>query len=575
MKKKTIIATLLAVVALIVVKKAISFIYDKIQVMNAPTMQEISEANPWTVPADWFKTDTITIKGRIEDYDAEQFGFTSMACYYTDVFEKGSTVLVLDIADDGTFCKKFLASYPVHNSFIADGSKVFFNAIPFFARPGETIDITVRKASFWRYKCVYNNGSSRDVERWLRTSGKFVDALRPLWKFEGKFDDANKVADEVWKRLMAKLQSISRREDYTPMEVQLALADIQARFGMDYIGCIERQARALVKQEQRDSTWHTEILDSAEWKKYLDSKTYEPMRRIDYDNPLLFVSSSYDFLQNRIQYAKPVREGQYKGLLSEEGGMVINVENFTKKLVNGLAALRDFMVTDHDNLLAQMCVYKDMVSEFDTWREEGGSLQEMLADTIITEAQKKKNLDNWPTLTKMWPLYIDAIKNPYIRQKAEQFRDRRLAQKDLATPLPSTPEAELIHSLVAKYPGRILVIDFWGMTCGPCRAAIQESKELRAEIAKRNDVKLVFIAGERTAVGSDAYKQYVAEWLADEETVCLTNAEFRRLQEMFQFNGIPHYETITPDGRRVREDLSISGYHDFNNELERVLEKLK
>ena len=287
MKKRSIIIIILAVVVIIAMKKGVSFVYDKIQVMNAPTMQEISEANPWTVPADWFKTDTITIKGCIEDYDAEQFGFTSMACYYTDVFEKGSTVLVLDIADDGTFCKKFLASYPMHNSFIADGSKVFFNAIPFFARPGETIDITVRKASFWRYKCVYNNGSSRDVERWLCTSDNFADALSPLWEFEGKFDDANEVADEVWKRLMAKLQSISRREDYTPMEVQLALADIQARFGMDYIGCIERQARALVKQEQRDSTWHTEILDSAEWKKYLDSKTYEPMRRIDYDNPLL------------------------------------------------------------------------------------------------------------------------------------------------------------------------------------------------------------------------------------------------------------------------------------------------
>ena len=148
MNKKTIIIIILAIVVIIAMKKGVSFVYDKIQVMNAPTMQEISEANPWTVPADWFKTDTITIKGRIEDYDAEQFGFTSMACYYTDVFEKGSTVLVLDIADDGTFCKKFLASYPVHNSFIADGSKVFFNAIRFFARPGETIDITVRKASF-------------------------------------------------------------------------------------------------------------------------------------------------------------------------------------------------------------------------------------------------------------------------------------------------------------------------------------------------------------------------------------------------------------------------------------------
>lgn len=575
MNKKTIIIIILAIVVIIAMKKGVSFVYDKIQVMNAPTMQEISEANPWTVPADWFKTDTITIKGRIEDYDAEQFGFTSMACYYTDVFEKGSTVLVLDIADDGTFCKKFLASYPMHNSFIADGSKVRFNAIRFFARPGETIDITVRKGTFGKYECVYNNGSSRDVERWLRTSDNFADALSPLWKFEGKFDDANEVADEVWKRLMAKLQSISRSENYTPMEVQLALADIEARFGMDYIGCIERLSNALVKYEKRDSTWHTEILDSAEWNKYLDSKTYEPMRRIDYDNPLLFASSSYDFLQNRIQYAKPVREGQFKGLLSEHGGMIINVENFTKKLVNGLAALREFMVTDHDNLLAQMCVYKDMTSEFDTWREEGGCLQEMLADTNITEAKKKENLDNWPTLTKMWPLYLDAIKNPYIRQKAEQFRNRRLAQKDLATPLPSTPEAELIRKLVAKYPGRFLVIDFWGMACGPCRAAIQESKELRAEIAKRDDVKLIFIAGERTTEGSDEYKQYVAEWLFGEETVCLTNAEFRRLQELFQFNGIPHYETITPDGRRVREDLSISGYHDFKNELERVLEKLK
>ena len=225
MKKKTIIIVLLTIIALILVRKGVSFVYDKIEVMNAPTMQEIVEANPWTVPTDWFKTDTITIKGRIEDYDAEQFGFTSMACYYNDVFEKDNTVLVLDIADDGTFCKKFLASYPVCNSFIADGSKVFFNAIRFFARPGETIDVTVRKGTFGRYECIYNNGSSRDVERWLRTSRKLEGVMKPLWEFEGTFNEANEVADEVWRRAMAKLQKVSRSEDYTPLEVQLALAD--------------------------------------------------------------------------------------------------------------------------------------------------------------------------------------------------------------------------------------------------------------------------------------------------------------------------------------------------------------
>ena len=551
MNKKNIIKIILAVAAVIIVTKGVLFVYDKIEVMNAPTMQEIVEANPWTVPADWFKTDTITIKGRIEDYDAEEFGFTSMACYYDDVFEKDNTVLVLDIADDGTFCKKFLASYPVCNSFIADGSKVFFNAIPFFARPGETIDISVRKASFGRYECVYNNGSSRDVERWLRTSRKLEGVMKPLWKFEGTFDEANEVADEVWRRAMARLQKVSRSEDYTPMEVQLALADLQANFGMDYIGCIERIARGLTKSEERDSVWYTEILDSAEWKKYLDYETYAPMRRIDYDNPLLFASSSYFCLQNRVQYAKPVREDLYKGILSEGGGMEVNFENYSKKLTNNLAALRKFMGADRENLTAQMCVYKEMAQEFDTWR----------------------NTDD--LLDSLFPLYLDALKNPYIRQKAEQFRDRRLAQTDLATPLPDVPDAKLIRNLNAKFPGRFLIIDFWGMTCGPCRAAIQASKELRARVAKRDDVKLIFIAGERTAEGSEAYHNYVNEWLADEETVCLTNRDFDRLRELFQFNSIPHYETITPDGRRVREDLSIHGYDDFDYELKRLKEKLK
>ena len=172
------------------------------------------------------------------------------------------------------------------------------------------------------------------------------------------------------------------------------------------------------------------------------------------------------------------------------------------------------------------------------------------------------------------PLYLDAFKHPYFRQKAEQFRDRKLSQKDLVTQLPYSPAAEMIRTLADKYPGKFLFIDFWGMSCGPCRAAIQQSKELRAEIAKRDDVKLIFIAEENTPDGSEAYKKYVAEWLAGEEAVCVSNAEFSRLQEMFEFNGIPHYETITPDGYRVCEDLRLHGYENFVEQFEKMKKKL-
>ena len=88
-------------------------------------------------------------------------------------------------------------------------------------------------------------------------------------------------------------------------------------------------------------------------------------------------------------------------------------------------------------------------------------------------------------------------------------------------------------------------------------------------------VNLIFIAGERTAEGSEAYHQYVKEWLADETTICLINAEFTRLQELFRFNGIPHYETITPDCRRVRDDLQVNGFYNFNYEMQNLKEKLE
>ena len=140
-----------------------------------------------------------------------------------------------------------------------------------------------------------------------------------------------------------------------------------------------------MKSEERDSVWYTEILDSAEWKKYLDYETYAPMRRIDYDNPLLFASSSFFFLQNCVQYAKPVREDHYKGILSEGGGMEVNFENYSKKLTNYLAALRKFMGADRENLTAQMCVYKEMTQEFDTWCNSGDLLDRLFPLPTVTD----------------------------------------------------------------------------------------------------------------------------------------------------------------------------------------------
>ncbi|WP_288275468.1 hypothetical protein [uncultured Prevotella sp.] len=160
------------------------------------------------IPQDWFQTDTITIRGRIENFDAEKFGFTTMTCYDMDVLEHEEEVIILNIAPDGTFETKFQANYPVFNEFFNSDSKVGFRDMYFFARPGETIDITVKTNADGQYECFYNSGSSKDLERWLK-SGLTVENLsrsRTLAHFEGKFSEVGEEAERTWQDMQSHLQ---------------------------------------------------------------------------------------------------------------------------------------------------------------------------------------------------------------------------------------------------------------------------------------------------------------------------------------------------------------------------------
>ena len=527
-------------------------IHDKKNKVKMPTLQELSEANPYSVPADWFKTDTITIRGRIEGYDAEKFGFTSMNCYYYNVFEKDGVTLIFNIAPDGTFEKKFLANYPTREVIAPDNSNIRFDNIPFFARPGETIDITIKPNEHGIYECYYNNGSSKDVERWLKADLDMWELTKPISEFKGKINEVDKVAEQTWQDILYIIQREAIRQHFTSQEMQLALANMQGTFIDAMANYIRNHKRGLTKVKEVDGELNVEILDSIEWEELDKMEHYQMMQRIDYDNPLL-MCNDFHFVLNHIQFAGNIIRLKYKDVVvDEKGEYIINIENGKKLLANYIQALRELMGTDKNNLTIQLCVYNEMMNHFDKW------------------------LSREALLSNVMPVYLDVFTNPYIHQKAEAFYARKMEQKEIAVPLPSNnPSAVLIRALCARYPGRYLIIDFWGMSCGPCRAAIQMSKELRAEIAKRDDVKLIFIAEERTAEGSDEYRKYVSEWLADEETICMAKADFVRLQELFQFNGIPHYETITPDCRRVRDDLRINGYSNFDLELERLKEKLK
>ena len=491
-----------------------------------------------TLPTDWFKTDTITIRGRIEGYDIERFGFTSMECYFYDVMEKDNSTLLLDINPDGTFEKRFPINYPRHLTFTSTGeSKVGFSKIPLFARPGETTDITVRQNKSGRYECYYNGGTSKDVKRWLKSDLRLQEMCSRLYDFKGDFSEANAIAEQLWQDMLAHIDSVSRRDHFTPMEMQLVQAEMQDKFAFSLISyALEYAERLTPWQQQPDGSWRQIVTDSVGLRLIKDVNNFRLLKRVDFDNPLLMTDEFYYFTLSRVHWARPNQETSLTG-----------VEGFKQRIRNSHAAYQELMGTDHLTLTAQLCIYR--------WMQE--------------------SIDEWKMYEGVFPLYLSSFSHPYVRQKAELFYQKETEETELTMPLPEGLGIEIIRKIMARYPNRYLVIDFWGLGCGACMVSIQNSKKLRAEIAMRDDVKLIFIAYENTADGSDAYKKYVVDWLADEETVCITVTDFRRLQELFLFNGVPHYETITPDGRRVCEDLRINGFHNFDYELQRLKEKLK
>ena len=86
-------------------------------------------------------------------------------------------------------------------------------------------------------------------------------------------------------------------------------------------------------------------------------------------------------------------------------------------------------------------------------------------------------------MKKIFALFIAFITFSCTNAQKSSFSKEALSETLLATDNGQVP----FKNIIKNHKGKILFIDFWATTCGPCVATIKQMKEKRKEYKKKEE----------------------------------------------------------------------------------------
>lgn len=125
----------------------------------------------------------------------------------------------------------------------------------------------------------------------------------------------------------------------------------------------------------------------------------------------------------------------------------------------------------------------------------------------------------------------------------------------------------LWNKIVSPYKGYTLFLDFWAMSCGPCRAGMMSQKKL-VEDMKDETVKFLYITTEDQKTSGE-------KWMADNnikgEHIYITNNEWKQFETMLNFTAIPRGALVSKDGKLIEHDFHVGQFK--STELKKLAER--
>ena len=535
---------------------------------------------------EFFATDTARLTGYINGYDPRA-GFSTGMIYAGNEITREDFPVVVQIHEDGRFEATIPMNYPKY-------MYVRFSrpSVNFYIQPGQTLAMLLDWEDF------------RMADRLRNISYKFKNI-----RFRGATDFISNELSAFYE----KLPGLPVREIYegldgkTPDEFKSFYNDLMSEYIHAYKKLLETEKLSeqtkTILQNNFQIMYATYLFEYEMRNRGSDQISldfYDFLLDIPMNNKELLSIESFSTFINRFEYSK----------LFSLGPTASPVKSFTEYLFEELnipktpedevfLALQDSIRSpeltkeEREKLIEElnpawkklserhgqnhMGDYEKKYGELKRWQNKDSIYMNFFKSElgIVYDITKIRSLDYrfrevfkdnkenaWSFLTAL----TSDIPESFLRKEADRLFLKNFPEVERAAyELPDTPEAQIFKELIAPFKGKVLLVDFWATSCGPCVSNIKQQKELRKKYRDSPDMAFIFITSENESPAG-AYNNFVEEQELL-HTYRLNADQYRYLRQLFRFNGIPRYVLVDGEGNIL--DDNFSSYNTVNklNEL--------
>ncbi|MFD1770443.1 TlpA family protein disulfide reductase [Sphingobacterium suaedae] len=186
----------------------------------------------------------------------------------------------------------------------------------------------------------------------------------------------------------------------------------------------------------------------------------------------------------------------------------------------------------------------------------GGKTKEVFYATCMYVMRES----NESVYEKSLAVFKKNVQDQELIRRIEQYRTEYLASKNKLEQVKIDQNLSL-STILNKYKGKIIYIDFWASWCGPCKMEMPNAAALKKRL-NSPDVVFLYLG----------YQDSQVNWLKAKDVLqiegehyLLTGDMVKEANTVFGIVGIPHYAIIDRDGRIVDKQAKRpnDAYHEL------------